>query len=213
MKRWPIYLLLLGIGATLNAADASSDEDDDGIVVEDEKIVSSIETRTFDNIFNTKQKIELHQENPKPASEVLEAQINYQSPYIQPGKFHFADHFDDPKVFEEKWIQSTAQKDDETGAKYDGVWSLEAPDKPILQNDLGLVLKSKAKHAAIASRLVKPFVFADKPLIVQYEVQLQDGQECGGSYIKLLSSGIETTDLKTVDILNAMLRSTCVELN
>lgn len=62
-----------------------------------------------------------------------------------------------------------------------------------------MVLKSKAKHAAIASRLVKPFVFSDKPLIVQYEVQLQDGQECGGSYVKLLSSGPETTDLGTVN--------------
>lgn len=65
-----------------------------------------------------------------------------------------------------------------------------------MPNDLGLVLKSKAKHAAIASRLNRPFVFSDKPLVVQYEVNLQDGQECGGSYIKLLSSGKETTDLK-----------------
>jgi calnexin len=58
-----------------------------------------------------------------------------------------------------------------------------------------LVLKSKAKHAAISRRLSKPFIFANKPFIVQYEVTLQDGQECGGSYIKLLSSGKETTDL------------------
>lgn len=56
-------------------------------------------------------------------------------------------------------------------------------------------MKSKAKHAAISSRLHKPFVFSKKPLIVQYEVTMQDGQECGGSYIKLLSSGPETTDL------------------
>lgn len=89
-----------------------------------------------------------------------------------------------------------------------------------MKGDLGLVLKSKAKHAAIAARLNKPFVFSDKPLVVQYEVTLQvkkklfvlfyqrilfdcliwlqEGQECGGSYIKLLSSGPETTDLKNV---------------
>lgn len=54
----------------------------------------------------------------------------------------------------------------------------------------------RARHSAISSRLVKPFVFSDRPLIVQYEVQLQEGQECGGAYIKLLSSGKETTDLK-----------------
>lgn len=143
----------------------------------------------------------MNQENPNTASDVHESQINYQSPHIQPGKFYFAEHFDDSKAYEEKWTRSTSQKDDDTGAKYDGVWSIEAPEKQILRNDLGLVLKSKAKHAAIASRLVKPFVFSDKPFIVQYEVQLQEGQECGGSYIKLLSSGVETTDLKTVDVI------------
>lgn len=43
MKRWPVCLLLLGIGATLIAADTSNGEDDDdGIVIEEEKIVSSI---------------------------------------------------------------------------------------------------------------------------------------------------------------------------
>lgn len=135
--------------------------------------------------------------------------------------------------FAVKWIRSQAKKGEE---KYDGVWSQEAPERPILTDDLGLVLKSKAKHAAIATRLTKPFVFADKPLVVQYEVQLQvceefkffsflkknilknivfnlkfkikfklfffhlskDGQDCGGSYIKLLSAGKETVDLKTV---------------
>lgn len=35
--------------------------------------------------------------------------------------------------------------------------------------------------------LNKPFKFDDKPLIVQYEVHLQEGQECGGAYLKLLT--------------------------
>ena len=43
-----------------------------------------------------------------------------------------------------------------------------------LQGDRGLVLKSKAKHAAISSRLTKPFHFLTKPLVVQYEVS-RDG--------------------------------------
>ncbi|XP_065574056.1 calnexin-like [Artemia franciscana] len=30
------------------------------------------------------------------------------------------------------------------------------------------------------------FHFTDKPLIVQYDVTLQNGQECGGAYLKLL---------------------------
>lgn len=112
----------------------------------------------------------LFQEYPKPAHESLDDVINYESPVVQPGKYNFAEHFDDPKTFDEKWVKSTAKKDDGT---YDGEWSVEAADNPILRNDLGLVLKSKARHSAVSSRLVKPFVFHDKPLIVQYEVQLQ----------------------------------------
>ncbi|XP_063700248.1 calnexin isoform X2 [Culicoides brevitarsis] len=130
-------------------------------------------------------------------SEDAEDFIEYKSPVPEPGKFYFAEHFDDKAEFEKKWVKSRAKKEgiDEDIAKYDGLWAVEEPMKSILRDDLGLVLKSKAKHAAIASRLTKPFVFADKPLVVQYEVTWQDGQECGGSYIKLLSSGKDTADL------------------
>lgn len=86
-----------------------------------------------------------------------------------------AEHFDDLGTFEKRWIRSQAKKDDisEEIAKYDGEWQLELPSRPLLSNDMGLVLKSKAKHAAISARLNKPFVFADKTLVVQYEVTLQ----------------------------------------
>lgn len=52
---------------------------------------------------------------------------------------------------------------------------------------MGLVLKSKAKHAAISASLDRPFLFTNKPLIVQYDVTFQNGQDCGGAYIKLLT--------------------------
>lgn len=113
------------------------------------------------------------QDYPKPAHESLDSVINYESPVVQHGKCHFAEHFDDLKTFDEKWVKSTAKKGDD--GTYDGVWSIEAAENPILRNDLGLVLKSKARHSAVSSRLVKPFVFYDKPLVVQYEVQLQVG--------------------------------------
>ena len=77
-----------------------------------------------------------------------------------------------------------------------GKWEVEAPVKNGLNGDLGLVLKSKAKHAAISARLDRPFKFIVKPLVVQYEVILQEGQECGGAYIKLLSQGKHTADLR-----------------
>lgn len=126
--------------------------------------------------------------------------IEYSRPEAAPGKFYLAEHFDDLAQFEKKWIKSKAKKEgiDEEISKYDGVWELKEPNKRILRDDLGLVLKSKAKHHAIAARLQKPFVFSDKPFVVQYEVQWQDGQECGGSYIKLLSSGKDTNDLSQV---------------
>ena len=59
--------------------------------------------------------------------------------------------------------------------RFDGEWAVEAADKNPLNGDLGLVLKSKAKHAAIASRFKKPFVFKDskKPLVLQYEINYQ----------------------------------------
>ncbi|KAJ8984384.1 hypothetical protein NQ317_003532 [Molorchus minor] len=115
-----------------------------------------------------------------------------ESPKItDPKPVYFAEHFDDPALFERRWLKSQAKKDGVDGeiAKYDGVWSLESAQRDSLLGDTGLVLKSKAKHAAIAAPLLKPFVFNKKPLIAQYEVLLQDGQECGGAYIKLLSEG------------------------
>lgn len=68
-----------------------------------------------------------------------------------------------------------------------GKWAVEGLIKDGLKGDLGLVLKSKAKHAAISAPLDRPFHFNTKPLIVQYDVTFQTGQECGGAYLKLLT--------------------------
>ena len=58
-------------------------------------------------------------------------------------------------------------------SRYDGQWSLESALKSALSGDRGLVLKDKAKHSAIASRLTKPFHFEDREFIVQYEINFQ----------------------------------------
>ncbi|XP_030371768.1 calnexin [Scaptodrosophila lebanonensis] len=129
-----------------------------------------------------------------------DAELVYESPQIDAKKFHFADHFDNVEASRKLWTQSQAKKDDiaEEIAKYDGVWNWESPQRIVWAKDKGLVLKSKAKHAAISARLHKQFTFKEnKPLVVQYEVTLQEGQECGGSYIKLLSAGSQTEDLTT----------------
>ncbi|XP_060531383.1 calnexin-like isoform X1 [Cylas formicarius] len=125
--------------------------------------------------------------------------VTYESPTpLDASAVYFAEHFDNPDQFSKKWVKSQAKKEgiEEEIAKYDGVWSLEPPQKDSLPGDQGLALKSKAKHAAISSSLFKPFVFDKNPLIVQYEVFLQNGQECGGAYLKLLSDTAATKDLK-----------------
>ncbi|NXN78027.1 CLGN protein, partial [Bombycilla garrulus] len=69
-----------------------------------------------------------------------------------------------------------------------GRWQVEELKENTVPGDRGLVLKSVAKYHAISAMLTKAFVFDDKPLIVQYEVNFQKGIDCGGAYIKLLSS-------------------------
>lgn len=134
-------------------------------------------------------------------SEEVTVEVEEAADYISPqpnGPHYLAENFDDPQAFKKKWVLSEAKKEgiDEDIAKYDGVWEVEAPVRDGLNGDLGLVLKSKAKHAAVSAKLKKPFHFHDKPFVVQYEVLLQEGQECGGSYLKLLSADASTDDLR-----------------
>ncbi|KFQ20671.1 Calnexin, partial [Mesitornis unicolor] len=88
------------------------------------------------------------------------------------------------------WVLSKTKKDDmdDNIAEYDGRWEVEELKENTVPGDRGLVLKSVAKHHAISAMLTKAFIFDDKPLIVQYEVNFQEGIDCGGAYIKLLSS-------------------------
>ncbi|XP_045521336.1 calnexin isoform X1 [Pieris brassicae] len=124
---------------------------------------------------------------------------SYQTPQIDSKKAYLAEHFDDEEAFKKKWVKSETKKQgvDDTIAKYDGKWELQTPARRLLKDDFGLVLTTEAKHAAISALLNRPFVFSDKPLIVQYEVTMQEGQNCGGAYLKLLSKGVNTrNDLK-----------------
>lgn len=101
--------------------------------------------------------------------------------------------FEEVEVLGKRWKQSSAKKDntEESLAKYDGEWKVALPSKVVLTGDLGLVVKSKAKHHAIAAVLPKPITFEEDVLVVQYEVKYEEGQECGGGYLKLLSEGAE----------------------
>lgn len=77
---------------------------------------------------------------------------------------------------------------------YVGKWAVEEPKVyPGLENDYGLVLSTKAAHHAISAPLDEVFDPKGKPLVLSYEVKLQNGLDCGGAYVKLLSESEEVS--------------------
>ncbi|XP_055386055.1 calnexin isoform X2 [Condylostylus longicornis] len=175
----PILFILAAVYGHIEKVESQSGSGDDGIVeVDEEANANSVDEAEENN-------------------DEMEDFGDYVSENFDVNRFFFGEHFDDLNSFSRNWIKSMAKKDDIDDAisKYDGLWELELPKRPLWKNDLGLVLKSKAKHAAISSKLYRPFIFKSKPFVVQYEVTLQDGQECGGSYLKLLSKSADTDDL------------------
>lgn len=125
----------------------------------------------------------------KKTEEVLiepEFEVEYVTPSI-PDDAYFAEHFDDEEA-KKRWLVSRAHKEEQDSVfKYDGLWDFDVPERIIFANDRAIILRSKAKHAAISSKLSRRFDFHNKPLMVQYEVNFQNGMDCGGAYIKLLS--------------------------
>ena len=56
------------------------------------------------------------------------------------------------------------------------------------------MMQSRAKHHAIAAKLAGKPWRPEAGLVLQYEVQFRNGQECGGAYLKLLSSPVGPLD-------------------
>jgi calnexin len=87
-----------------------------------------------------------------------------------------------------RWQASHAKKENtDEEWQYVGTWSVEEPTVLRgIEGDSGLVLKDKAAHHAISAKFDKPITNKGDTLVVQYEVKLQGGLECGGAYMKLL---------------------------
>lgn len=102
----------------------------------------------------------------------------------------FLEQFDYTNLQLSGWIKSNATKFDEGRSEvmeYSGEWTLEPAIKyPVISGEKGLVLKSRAAHHAISKHLPVKFDNFDQDLVLQYEITLQNGFECGGAYIKLL---------------------------
>ncbi|RXN01818.1 Calmegin [Acipenser ruthenus] len=144
-----------------------------------------------DNDIEYEAQVEDFEEKPTETSDPEDNSQSFQVTYKTPvptGEVNFAETFDDGSL--DGWKISKTMKDDTADeiAKYDGKWEVEPLKENTLPGDKGLVLKSRAKHHAIAAMLQEPFVFEEKPLVVQYEVNFQDGIDCGGAYMKLLSA-------------------------
>ncbi|OAA61164.1 calnexin precursor [Niveomyces insectorum RCEF 264] len=106
-------------------------------------------------------------------------------------KADFIEQFTDD--WEKRWKPSHAKKDMKSSGKeeeewaYIGEWSVEPPYVyKGMEDDYGLVVKNKAAHHAISAKFPKKIDNKGKTLVVQYEVKLQNGLDCGGAYLKLL---------------------------
>ncbi|KAF2187816.1 calreticulin precursor [Zopfia rhizophila CBS 207.26] len=103
-------------------------------------------------------------------------------------KAPFLEQFTDD--WESRWKASHAKKDDKSTEEewaYVGTWAVEEPSVlKGMEGDKGLVIKDKAAHHAISAKFPKAVNNKGKTLVVQYEVKLQSGLECGGAYMKLL---------------------------
>ncbi|CAL8356727.1 unnamed protein product [Boreogadus saida] len=168
-----------------DAEDQVSDEDEIMAMMEEEEEDEAMVEEEEDTVLADNEAAEEAGEKEAVKSKVS-FQVTYKTP-IPTGEVYFAETFDDGSL--DRWQVSKTMKDDadEDIAKYDGKWAVEQLKENIVPGDKGLVLKSRAKHHAIAALLAKPFVFEDEPLVLQYEVNFQDGIDCGGAYIKLLS--------------------------
>lgn len=94
--------------------------------------------------------------------------------------------------WDQRWKPSHAKKDTTDSDKeeewaYVGEWAVEEPSVlKGMEGDNGLVVKNKAAHHAISAKFPESFDNTGKTIVVQYEVKLQNGLECGGAYLKLL---------------------------
>ncbi|XP_070198494.1 calnexin-like isoform X2 [Littorina saxatilis] len=172
MRFWRVLLLLSIVGLVLVSVakcDAKVDDED-----EEEEDEEDGQVEVEDEGIEVEQ-----QPRQKP---------RYQRPVPKKPVF-FHEPFDSLDSFAKKWVFSETKKDgaDETIAKYDGKWVVEEPKSNPIEGDLGLILKSKAKHHAVSSLMNKAFDFSGKPFVMQYEVRFQNGMDCGGAYVKLLS--------------------------
>ncbi|XP_076001701.1 calmegin isoform X2 [Genypterus blacodes] len=166
--------------------DMGLDDEDMTVLMAEEEEATVMDEEQFDEAEGEETASEKGEDAEDKADANVSFQVTYKTP-VPTGDVYFAETFDDGSL--DSWqVSKTVKEDaDDDVAKYDGKWAVEQLKENKVPGDQGLILKSRAKHHAIAAMLNKPFVFQDEPLVLQYEVNFQDGIDCGGAYIKLLS--------------------------
>ncbi|XP_024392874.1 calnexin homolog 1 [Physcomitrium patens] len=86
----------------------------------------------------------------------------------------FYENFDED--FEGRWVVSQ-------NSDYGGTWKHAKSDG---HDDYGLLVSEKAKKYGIAVDLPEKVDPKDGSLVLQYDLRLQNGLECGGAYLKFL---------------------------
>ncbi|RMX69300.1 hypothetical protein DD238_002634 [Peronospora effusa] len=107
----------------------------------------------------------------------------------------FAETFEAERLFDDsRWFKSTHEKYSNQDVTVSAV-KIEATH---LAADHGLVLDKPARHYGLAVELDESLQVdgsdSKKEMVVQYEVKLQKGLDCGGAYVKLLRQKEEKQD-------------------
>ncbi|MCJ1354632.1 MAG: hypothetical protein MMC33_004621 [Icmadophila ericetorum] len=133
---------------------------------------------------------DLDSEPSSVAAESSTTTASVQKATFTPSKItaDFLEQFTDD--WNSRWNPSHAKKQDSSADAdwaYVGQWEVEEPHVlTAIVGDKGLVVKNAAAHHAISAKFPKKIDNKGKTLVVQYEVKLQNGLECGGAYMKLL---------------------------
>ncbi|RLN62739.1 hypothetical protein BBP00_00004571 [Phytophthora kernoviae] len=107
----------------------------------------------------------------------------------------FIETFETPDLFDgTRWFKSSHEKYSTQDVAIDEV-KLGAVH---LAPNHGLVLEKPASHYGLGVKLDEPLVVdgsdGKKELVVQYEMKMQKGLDCGGAYVKLLRAQEESQD-------------------
>ena len=102
---------------------------------------------------------------------------------------HFVEPFENDEKLKKELFSSDMEKDgaEKTSSECECKKELVEAETITLQDDLSLVSKSRAEHHAITSKLQQVFDFSGRPLISECEIEFQNGMQCGGAYMKLLT--------------------------